>query len=312
MLLIAIFHLIIQTNLYEYYHNKKRGNELNPESYNLLKFQRKKRPLNYILSRRSIRTYSGYIFTNEELETLHKITDSTKGLFQPNKMQSRWVNCKEDQNASKWLGIFRFRIKPDYLLIPAITGEKSPLLDFGYRMEQIAVNFWRFGAGTCFIGSLHQENEIINAFNFSKDARVPAFLVFGKPKNSINTLISTRNRKPINDLVINLQSAKKLLDLTPYRQLVEAGQSAPSAVNFQPWRFQVNKNEIMILSEPANSRLRLTPNADYALHDVGLCIANIDMAAEVLGLNGKWFFEDFENDEYRDTTSHIIGCFQFS
>jgi nitroreductase len=70
--------------------------------------------------------------------------------------------------------------------------------------------------------------------------------------------------------------------------LIEAGRRAPSAVNAQPWRFLWRDPQLYLFVTRNNAKYVLKANEPYCLHDGGICMANVALALEALGLSGQW------------------------
>jgi len=79
--------------------------------------------------------------------------------------------------------------------------------------------------------------------------------------------------------------------------LIEAGRHAPSAANGQPWRFLWEKEQLSLFVARKNPRYPRGYQEDYALYDGGICMANISLAMEALGIKGYWMvYEGREPD----------------
>jgi len=72
---------------------------------------------------------------------------------------------------------------------------------------------------------------------------------------------------------------------------------SPSAVNAQPWRFLLLNNELHLFSVQDSRKYLLPENRFYALHDCGVCMANMDMAMAAMGYEWEWDFLDGQIDE---------------
>ena len=63
---------------------------------------------------------------------------------------------------------------------------------------------------------------------------------------------------------------------------------APSAVNAQPWRFEVVNDEVRLFATKSRRGKFYDQNQDYARHDAGICMANMMKAAEGFGYSIIW------------------------
>ncbi len=257
----------------------------------------------FILSRHSIRSYKSTTLNLSDLQDLKKIINSTKSLFPENRFIVKIKNRNLEGNTVKILGAYgRVIISPHYL-IPYLKGNKIPLVDLGFRVEQIAVRLWAAGIGSCFIGCISRQEEVRKILKLSKDTHIGAFLVFGYPDRrfGIQTLISlmkkvmgNERRKPVDQIFFLNSFDQPTQPPADWLEIVEAAKFAPSAVNAQPWRLLLHKNELYVFVIRTNCGYYLTSNRDYCFFDGGICMANIEMAASALKIKHQWhlFFND--------------------
>lgn len=90
----------------------------------------------------------------------------------------------------------------------------------------------------------------------------------------------THRRKPMANLVSGFEEAN-----TPewIRVALEAARLAPSAVNRQPWRFQVEQDALTV----SVNRLGREFNISKRL-DCGIAMLHIEVAALNSGVHGNW------------------------
>jgi len=90
-----------------------------------------------------------------------------------------------------------------------------------------------------------------------------------------------RQRRPLKDLVSGLEEK----DWPAWmKTALEAARLAPSAMNRQPWRFQVDKNSITV---SADSALNPTMVVSKRL-DCGIAMLHIEIGALTSGVRGSW------------------------
>jgi nitroreductase len=78
--------------------------------------------------------------------------------------------------------------------------------------------------------------------------------------------------------------------------LIEAGRAAPSADNAQPWRFLWVEGQLYLYLKKKSWRYGLGGTQDYRWYDGGLCMANLSLAMEALGLEGSWTLAEAYHD----------------
>ena len=252
-----------------------------------------------------MRVYEQRPLSEEDLEKINQIQNSVMPLFPKyifsNDMQTR----EKKQNIVEILGAYGHIISPPYYFVPSIHGKSYPLIDLGFRMQQIAVGLWSIGIGSCFIGCLSREAKVRQLFMIPPEDRIAAFLVFGYParSNGIQSLIEigkfakgNSGRKKIEEVFFYDDFNSPGLPPTSLEKILECAQAAPSAVNAQPWRFLLRNKKLFLYVNCKPKQFLLPENDDYCFHDGGTCLANIFMAANSLGIKMYWEFIDHMSD----------------
>ena len=258
----------------------------------------------FILSRHSIRAFKPQPLNLEDQDRVKKILTTIIPLIPENEFIVISKNHSKEEDLVETLGAYgRFIIPPHYL-IPYILGSQFPLVDLGYRIEQIAVHLWEMGIGCCYIGCLSREEKVRKLFELPAFSRIGAFLVYGYPgsssglqkiTNTIKTLKRNANRKPINELFFRDDFDHPGNPPDSLVKILEAARMAPSAVNAQPWRFILHGERLYLFVTRNNRKYFLPENENYCFFDAGICMSNISLAMASLGIQGKWDLLD-QND----------------
>ena len=264
-----------------------------------------------ILSRRSIRSFEQKPISSEDQERIGQILTAIEPLFPENKFNLELKSRGKNQNLVEVLGAYGHIVSPPYYFVPSINGDKDPLVDLGFRLQQIAVHLWAAGIGSCFIGCLSRESKVKQFFNLNTFARIAAFLVFGYPAKGLEI----QSLVEIGKFVKGNSSRKKLEDIffhgdfehpgpppDSLKPVIECGGMSPSAVNAQPWQFLLRGNELILFINCKPKQFLLPENDDYCFHDGGICMANMYMAASSLGNIIRW--EMIEKGVEIPTLSH--------
>jgi nitroreductase len=253
----------------------------------------------YLVSRRSIRSYDQRPFESADKARIELTLNNTRALFPENQFNTIFHTKEKGEDLVSVLGAYGRFITPPYYLLPYIIGENQVYVDLGYQAEQIAIQLWSKGIGSCFIGCLSRQEKVRVNFHLPSTAHIAAFLVIGYPGDNLGfetitktamSIMGIRSRFPIEEISF-LESFD--LHFKPngmWEKIIEAGRMAPSAVNAQPWRFLLIKNELYLFSVQNSRKYLLAENSHYSFHDCGICMANIDMALLSLGVQGKWKF----------------------
>jgi hypothetical protein len=250
-----------------------------------------------ILARRSVRRYEKEPLEEATLVQVREIVARIKPLISANHFTALMRNVSPDEDVTASLGGYGWIVNPPHYLAPYMTGEEYVLEDLGYRVEQIAVRLTALGVGTCYFGSLGREAAVRTRFGLPEGARIGAFLIFGRPSGAlsgrlVNALMhraaGAANKLPARRIFFQDSfdaPAKPPTDLAP---LIEAGRHAPSALNAQPWRFLGHGERLYLFVKRRNPRYGVGAKTEYRLYDGGICMANVALALEALGMEGGW------------------------
>ncbi len=181
--------------------------------------------------------------------------------------------------------------------MPYVVGERHPLTDLGYRVEQIAVRLTMMGLGTCYIGALTREGAVRERFSLPTPARIGAFLIFGRPatawggrafNQAMRRAAGATHKLPAERIFFRDTFDAPATPPAHLAPLIEAARHAPSAANAQPWRFLWHAGQLDLFITRRNPRYAGAGNALYGLYDGGICMGNVALAFEALGLAGEW------------------------
>jgi hypothetical protein len=252
---------------------------------------------NQILSRFSVRRYLPEGLGTQRIAALESSFSPSKVLYLDNAFSIKIFKFDPKNRISGALGPFGRIFKAPYFLAPYTIGQKNPMIDLGYRTQQIVLNLWREGIGTCYIGCAHHPQRVKELLALPAEARIVSLVVFGIPAHDqskyiyqkISQAIARSSKRLGYDELFLEKSAEKFDELPDdHKKIIEAGRQAPSATNAQPWRFKIENDHLVII---ANRRLpgRIYDiHQDYTMHDTGICMANISRAGEALGKRIDW------------------------
>lgn len=249
-----------------------------------------------ILARRSVRRYAKKPLDEITLAQIKDIASGVKPLVSGNRFEALMRDASPGENLVAALGGYGRLVNPPHYLVPYIAGEKYLLEDLGYRVEQIAVRLTALGIGTCYIGSLGRETAVRTRYGLPKEARIGAFLTFGLPSPAldgrlfdtlIRTAVGATNKMPAERIFFQDTFDAPATPPAHLAPLIEAARHAPSAVNAQPWRFLWHDERLYLFVRRKN--LKYGPaKAEYRLYDGAICMANVALALEALGMEGHW------------------------
>ena len=250
-----------------------------------------------ILARRSVRRYEKRPLDKSTLAQVREIVSGVLPLIPENRFEALMKDVAPGEDLVAALGGYGRIVTPPHYLVPYMIGSNHLLTDLGYRVEQLAVRLTALGIGSCYIGSLGREEAVRAWFGLPKEARIGAFLVFGRPSTAVggrlfNTLIRTAagatNKLPAERISFHDTFDAPAAPSAELAPLIEAARNAPSAVNAQPWRFLWHEQRLYFFVKRSNPRYSGGPRVEYRLYDGGICMANVALALEALGLAGHW------------------------
>jgi len=254
-----------------------------------------------ILARRSVRRYDETPLDEAILDQVREIATAAQPLVPENRFTVLLRDVAEGENLGETLGAYGRFVSPPHYLVPYIVGARHPLMDLGYRVEQIAVRLAMLGIGTCYIGALPREDTVRARFSLPAEARIGAFLIFGRPSTALGgrafnatmrRVFGATNKLPADRIFFQDtfdHPAGPPKELVP---LIEAGRNAPSAADAQPWRFLWRDGQLYLFVTTNNARYGMTGSSLYYWYDGGICMGNVALALEALGMAGQWVLLD--------------------
>ena len=256
-----------------------------------------------ILARRSVRRYEKKPLDEAILEQVQRIVFEAQPLIPDNRYWTEIRSVASDEDLAKALGGFGRIVTSPHYIVPSLTG-KHALEDLGYRLEQVAVRLAGLGVGSCFIGALGREARVRARFALPTERRIGALLIFGSPSmasgdRAVNAVMraaaGASNKMPVNRIFFQDTFANPAMPPAELALLLEAARNAPSARNAQPWRFLWRDGRLYLFVTRHNLKYPIRPYEEYCFYDGGICMGNITLAMEALGMEGHW--EMYEGTE---------------
>lgn len=267
-----------------------------------------------IINRFSVRRYQQAEFEVSLLHVIEKITKHTDSLRVNDTFSCGIYKYDSRLKTSGALGFFGKIFHAPYFLAPSITGDIQSLVDLGFRTQQIVLDLWREGIGSCYIGCVHHQKHVIDLLDLPKSARMVSMVAFGIPAENqskylyqkISQTFAHSKRRIDYDGLFLEGSLPYFAGLSEeLKAIIEAGRQSPSAINSQPWRFRINQGYFEILAL-RKSISRLYDHAqEYTLHDVGICMANMSRAARALGTEIHWELSPIASDDSQEKKTPI-------
>jgi nitroreductase len=183
------------------------------------------------------------------------------------------------------------KIKDAPAFIAFIGNMDSPYVqeEAGYTGEGVILEATALGLNTCWVGGFFRPQSAASLVEISKNERVlavsPVGLALGTESTEEKMMTGfgrTHKRLPISRLVSGaaIEKSPKWM-----RASVEAARLAPSAVNRQPWSFNLEDDGIRVSIRTSGAEFNVSKRLDC-----GIAMLHIEVAAQVSGCNGEWEF----------------------
>ena len=239
-----------------------------------------------VSKRRSIRQYAPKPVEAVDLEAMRRVCAE----FRP--FQSARAVLVSDPPEDVFRGIpgGYGKIKGAPALLAFVGNMQSPDVQeaLGYTGEGVILEATALGLATCWVGGFFWPKRAAAMANVADNERVLAVTPIGYARevSSLQERAMSRfgrnwQRRPLSDLVTGLEEKDRL----PWmKTALEAARLAPSAMNRQPWRFQVDKDSITV---SADSAVNPTMVVSKRL-DCGIAMLHVEIGALSSGAKGSW------------------------
>jgi hypothetical protein len=256
-----------------------------------------------ILSRQSIRRFQNDFLKADEITSIKESIGRLQPLDRENIFSVKIYKYQPETSSGKALSGLGRIMNPPFFMLPKISGDDYSLVDLGFRTQQIVLDMWANGIGSCYIGCAHRQKRVKQLLELSDSVNIISFLVFGLPEKNQSLRLyqkmsrffaRSQQRMNSQDLFLENSMPKSLKKEEPFSKIIEAGRFAPSATNAQPWRFKIEGNKFIIYSLQKSIANIYDLKQGYSQHDTGICMANMSRAAVSLGKEIHWVKTDEE------------------
>lgn len=187
------------------------------------------------------------------------------------------------------IGSYGLVHNPPHLLVGVLPQESEEArIDLGYVLEQVVLEATRLGLSTCWITGSYDPRLAGNAVGLTPGEVAAAVCALGYPdegrwgrfhSRAVRQLARGHRRKPLTEIVFSGRWGERWRGEGTDPRLVDAlehARLAPSAHNWQPWRFIISSDYLALaLVRPAPI-------------DGGIVMAHFALACTALGIAGRW------------------------
>lgn len=264
-----------------------------------------------IYRRKSTRKYSEEPLSDEKLEDIKEEISSVDALFQDPEVSIEMRDREDiDDFLSGLIGGYG-KIEAPHYLIAFTENAEGHLENLGYILEKIVLEATRREIATCWMGSHFDKEALKDGFEFEGEMEPRVLVAFGKPeegKDALREGPEEASRNVISKIV--LDGLEELSE--EWREIIDAARMAPSAMNSQPWRFEVDEDRIHQYIKVGEGIMNKLGNAFGNLGelnriDAGIALRHIQVEAD--NLSKELDFRRLEGKEKEDF-SYIISAIE--
>lgn len=161
--------------------------------------------------------------------------------------------------------------------------------EVGYMGEGIVLEATALGLNTCWVGGFFNPDSVASLVEIKSNERVLAVtpVGYGRRFQSLEEKIMTGFGRNHRRLPVSRLMSRPILDQLPdwVNTSIQVARLAPSAVNRQPWCFDVEGNSITISIRTKGPEFNVSKRLDC-----GIAMLHIEVAAMNCGVRGEWQF----------------------
>ena len=235
-----------------------------------------------VFIRRSRRKYSDLSLEREKIIKLDKVCQN----FRPYEEARAVLIENPDQDIFKgFIGSYG-KVDNTPLLAVFIGDTRSEYVNpaLGYTGEGIILEATQLELGTCWVGGFFNQKDARNLVELNEKEKIFAVTPVGYPTQKIpfqekimTGFGAAHKRKPLEDLISGSKPKEWM------QKGLEAARVAPSAVNRQPWRFQIDDNAVAVSVDKEKSSENISRRLDC-----GIAMLHLELGARAAGHSGSW------------------------
>ena len=201
----------------------------------------------------------------------------------------------------KKFGTYGFIKDSRVYIAGAVNPGGSSMEDYGYCMERNILFATELGLGTCWLGGSLNRGTFAEQLKTTAEEVIPAVTPVGYEagrRTLVDRMIrvsagAANRRKPEEIFYAKTAGAPlDLLAIGSYATVLDAVRGAPSASNKQPWRIiKGEKNLYHIYLKEDVGYNNAFKEIKIQNLDIGIAMCHFELAANELGLGGKWMIE---------------------
>jgi len=236
-----------------------------------------------IKERRSVRGFDGKGLTEGQRESLLQAVKESESPFGGSlTIRLRQFNLRKGYRPGTY-GMIKGA--GDFFLLGMGSDEKSALTA-GFRFEQVVLQAWRLGLGTCWIAATFKGSNFDRGETWPEGEALKIVCPVGvaaRPtvREKLTRLaFGSKNRKPFDTLFFYGDFTGALPSGNRFREPLEMMRLAPSSTNSQPWRALVENDTVHFYYKP---------ESEWSVLDCGIGLCHFAEAEKFRGRTGGFF-----------------------
>ncbi len=241
--------------------------------------------MEYVKSRRSIRTFDGETVDDDKKKKLLAFLETIQNPFNiPVKFrlldaEKNGLACPVVTGTSLFMGA-------------KIKNTTNTSVAFGYSFEKFVLYAQSIGLGTVWIGGTMNRSAFEKAMELENDEIMPCMSPIGYPakkmslrESMMRKAVKGDERMPFEKLFFNGSCDTPLTKekAGKFAEPLEAVRLAPSAVNKQPWRVIADGNNVHFYLKRSNG-FNYNDKLDMQMIDMGIALCHFDLVAKEKGI----------------------------
>lgn len=240
---------------------------------------------NAIFQRYSRRKYTGTPISDDLLDSLEELSKTFKPF---NGARSLLMRSTPDKLFKGVIGSYgAVKNAPHFFALIGDMAEKHVQEASGYHGEALVLAATSKGIDTCWVGGFFRPEVVSNKLEMADHEKVMAVIPIGhaaeektKLERAMSDLIGSRRRRALSDLLYLGSEDPSGWTM----KAIGAARLAPSAVNRQPWRFNITDKSIEVYAHNGKSfSSSISPRLDC-----GIAMLHLELGALEAGVKGEW------------------------
>lgn len=235
-----------------------------------------------IKERRSVRSYNGQPISPDLAQELTRIIRAASDPF-GGKVTIR-LKAFDLRGGYRPSTYGMIKGATDFFLI-ALGSDEASALSAGFRFEQVVLNAWQLGLGTCWIAATFRGTDFARGVTWPDGEELRIVCPVGvaeKPRifeRIGRKVMGSDHRKPFGELFFSGDFTQPLSPDSHFGMPLEMLRLAPSSTNSQPWR---------ALAADGMVHFYYKPKSACSVLDCGIGLCHFSLAEEYLGRSGTF------------------------